>query len=136
MPEPGKSAPQKKERRLEKQIEVAASAAQVWKALTEPAELAKWFPLEARVTAGEHGKICLSWGEDWPGEGEIVVWQPGTRLAWKDNFALVEFILEARGAKTVLRLVQSGFLGNEDWATKTGKMNGSNLPTTAGDSCC
>lgn len=47
---------EKKERRLEKQIEVAASPAEVWKALTDPAELARWFPLEARVTPGEWGE--------------------------------------------------------------------------------
>ena len=59
---------EKKERRLEKQIEVAASPAEVWKALTDPAELARWFPLEARVTPGERGKIFLSWGPDCEGE--------------------------------------------------------------------
>ena len=47
---------EKKERRLEKQIEVAASPAEVWKALTDPAELARWFPLGARHSgrAGEN----------------------------------------------------------------------------------
>jgi len=48
-----------KRKRLEKQTEVAASPAEVWQALT--AELTKWFPLEARVTPGEHGKIFVSW---------------------------------------------------------------------------
>ena len=42
----------KSERRLEKEIEIAAPASEVWKALTESKELAKWFPLEARVTPG------------------------------------------------------------------------------------
>jgi uncharacterized protein YndB with AHSA1/START domain len=51
----------KRKRRLEKQTEAAASPAEVWQALTEPAELTKWFPLEARVTPGERGKIFVSW---------------------------------------------------------------------------
>jgi hypothetical protein len=38
-----------------------------------------------------------------------------SKFAWKENIALVEWTLEARGGKTLLRLVQSGFLGNEDW---------------------
>jgi hypothetical protein len=45
----------KRKRRLEKQTEAAASPADVWQALT------KWFPLEARVTPGERGKIFVSW---------------------------------------------------------------------------
>ena len=34
----------------------------VWKALAEAEELARWFPLEARVTPGVGGSIWLSWG--------------------------------------------------------------------------
>ena len=49
------------------------------------------------------------------GEGEIVAWEPGKKLAWREPVALVEWTLEARGGKTLLRLTQSGFLGNEDW---------------------
>jgi hypothetical protein len=87
----------------------------VWKALSEPAELIKWFPLAARVTPGEHGKIFVSWGPDCEGEAEIVAWEPNRRLAWEQGFAVIEVVLEARGSKTVVTLVQSGFLGNEDW---------------------
>jgi len=105
----------KKERRLEKEIEIAAPVDEVWKALTDPMELVKWFPLEARVTPGNGGKIFLSWGPDCEGEAEIVAWEPGKKFACRENFALVEWTLEARGGKTILRLVQSSFLGNEDW---------------------
>jgi uncharacterized protein YndB with AHSA1/START domain len=52
----------KTERRLEKQIELAVSTDEVWKLITEPDGLAKWFPLEARVTPGLNGKLFLSWG--------------------------------------------------------------------------
>jgi uncharacterized protein YndB with AHSA1/START domain len=81
----------------------------VWKALTESKELVRWFPLDARVTPGVGGKIFLSWGPNCEGEAEIVAWEPGKKLASKDNFALMEWTLEARGGKTLLRLVQSGF---------------------------
>jgi uncharacterized protein YndB with AHSA1/START domain len=40
----------KQKRRIEKDIEIAAPMDEVWKALTEPKELVKWFPLGARVT--------------------------------------------------------------------------------------
>jgi uncharacterized protein YndB with AHSA1/START domain len=104
-----------KERRLEKEIEIAAPVDEVWKALTESKELVKWFSLEAQVTPGVGGKIFLSWGANCEGEAEIVAWEPGKTFAWKENIALVEWTLQARGGRTLLRLAQSGFLGNEDW---------------------
>lgn len=45
----------KKERRIEKEIEINAPLEDVWKALTDANELARWFPLEARVTPGPGG---------------------------------------------------------------------------------
>lgn len=105
----------KTEHRLEKSIELNASPEQVWNALTNPTELIKWFPLEARVTPGLGGKVFVSWGPEFEGEGEIIAWQPGKRFAWKNVFGTVEFLIESRGGKTVLRLVQSAFLSGEDW---------------------
>jgi hypothetical protein len=57
----------------------------------------------------------MSWGSDCEGEAEIVAWEPGRKFAWKENIALVEWTLGARGGKTVVGLMQSGFLGDEDW---------------------
>ena len=42
-------------------IELHASPEAVWKALTDAAELVRWFPLEARVEPGEGGSIFMSW---------------------------------------------------------------------------
>ena len=106
---------QKKERRVEREIEIAAPVEEVWKALTDGKELERWFPLEARVTPGLGGKIFVSWGKDCEGEAEILAWEPGKKFAWKDPMGLVEWTLEARGGKTFVRLLQSGFLGNSDW---------------------
>jgi uncharacterized protein YndB with AHSA1/START domain len=39
----------KQERRIEKDIEIAEPTGEVWKALTEPKELVKRFPLGARA---------------------------------------------------------------------------------------
>lgn len=115
MTEATKPEKNKTERKLEKTIELAASVDEVWKALTDAKELVNWFPLEARVTPGDGGKIFLSWGPDCAGEAEIVAWEPGKKFAVKEPFALVEWTLEARGSKTILRMVQTGFLGNEGW---------------------
>jgi len=115
MSEAAKPERVKTEQRLEKFIELNASHEQVWDALTNPAELVKWFPLEARVTPGLGGKFFVSWGPGMEGEGEITAWEPGKRLGWKNFIGTVEFIIESRGGKTVLRLVQSAFLSGEDW---------------------
>ena len=105
----------KTQRRIVKEIEIAASVDDVWKALTDDHELSQWFSLEARVTGGVGGKIFLSWGPDCEGEAEIVAWEPGKKFAWQEPMALIEWTLESRGGKTLLRLVQSGFAGEADW---------------------
>jgi uncharacterized protein YndB with AHSA1/START domain len=105
----------KKERRFETEIVVDAPVQEVWKALTDAKEFVKWFPLEARVTPGQGGKIFLSWGPDCEGEAEIVKWEPERAFAWKEQLALIEWTLEQRGGKTFVRLVQSAFAGNSDW---------------------
>lgn len=38
-------------------VEIEAPIERVWRALTEAAELERWFPLEARVEPGEGGSI-------------------------------------------------------------------------------
>ncbi len=100
---------------MEREIAVNAPVEEVWKALTDPAELARWFPLEARITPGKEGSIFLSWGPDCAGEAKIVGWEPGKRFAWQEAQALVEWTLESRGGKTLVRLVQTGFAGESDW---------------------
>jgi uncharacterized protein YndB with AHSA1/START domain len=107
--------PEKTKHSLEKTIEVDGTPEQVWNALTDPKELVKWFPLEARVTPGVGGKFFVSWGPDCEGEAEIIAWEPGKRIAWKEPLATVEFTIEARGRKTLVRMVQSGFFSGEAW---------------------
>jgi hypothetical protein len=44
-----------------------------------------------------------------------VAWEPGEKISWRDPMGVVEFTLEARGGKTVVRMVQSLFLSGSDW---------------------
>ena len=67
-------------RSIEIEIPISASPEAVWKALTDPGELTRWFPLEARVEPGEGGAIALSWGGGMDGENRIRIWQPNRRL--------------------------------------------------------
>src|SRR5712691_11384894 len=51
------SASRQQERKIKREIELNAPVKEVWKAVTEPEELKRWFPLEARVVPGKGGKI-------------------------------------------------------------------------------
>jgi uncharacterized protein YndB with AHSA1/START domain len=109
---------------LKKEIEIVASPAAVWKALTDAEELARWFPLSARVTPGPDGSIFLSWGPGCKGEARIAAWEPQKLLRVIQQAGevagpegvTIEWRLEQLGGKTLVRLVQSGFSAGGDWA--------------------
>lgn len=127
-------------RSIEIEIPINASPEAVWKALTDPGELTRWFPLEARVEPGEGGAIALSWGQGMEGENRIRIWQPDRRLqtgwfapteafgnkaevhshTFRDDpetarTLLVDYQLEGKGGSTVLRMVHSGFSTDAKW---------------------
>jgi uncharacterized protein YndB with AHSA1/START domain len=115
------------ERKVLKEIRIAASPDVVWKALTDAQELTRWFPLDARVKPGKGGSIWISWGPGFEGESKIEIWEPGRHLrkvsapagteqkeSTRPPFT-VDFYLEGDGGTTILRLVQSGFGDGQDW---------------------
>lgn len=124
-----------KKRSFEMEIDIEAPPQDVWRALTEAEELVRWFPLQARVEPGKGGTMEWSWGEHWRWETRIDAWEPPRllRLVQEDSRPydahgrplpegqteparlLVEFTLESRGGKTLLRLVHSGFGRGASW---------------------
>ena len=106
-------------RSLTKTVTVQAPDDVVWRALTEADELARWFPVEARVEPGLGGSIWLSWGSGTEGQAPITGWEPERHLQWSEERGpvklAVDFHLEAQGGTTVVRLVQSGFGDAPDW---------------------
>lgn len=107
-------------KRVEKTVDIDADAATVWKAISDGEELKRWFPLDARVTPGEGGKVWLSFGEGSEWESPIEVWKPNEHLRTVDEMPsgegkpplkiAVDYIIEARaGGTTTLRLIHSGF---------------------------
>lgn len=110
-------------REVEAAIEIDASPAAVWKALTDAEELSRWFCFEARTEPGPGGSIWLSWGEGCQGTGAIEVWEPERRLRVRDQAPegaalsplATDYLLAGRGGKTVLRVVSSGFGRGADW---------------------
>lgn len=112
-----KGTPQAKT--FEKQIEISAPVETVWNALTTGTELPRCFPLEATIEPGKGGKISLSWGPEWTGTATVETWEPNQRLRSLQTVAgqpvTVDWTIESRGGKTLVRVTQSGFAFGEDW---------------------
>lgn len=113
-------------RRHQHEIEIDAAPEEVWDAITDAEELARWFPLEAAAEPGAGGSLTYSWGPGVEGTCRIETWEPPRHLGtrWFDSpeggdearrRIAVDWHLEGRGGKTVLRLVHSGFGRGEEW---------------------
>jgi uncharacterized protein YndB with AHSA1/START domain len=116
----------KNTRDIELSVELDASPEDVFRAVTDGTEIAKWLAPEARVTAPEGGKkgsIWISWGEGMSAEHEIEIFDAPTRLRHPSGQngetkapLYADWSIEAReGGKTTLRLVHSGFTASADW---------------------
>lgn len=106
---------------IRRTLELAADPRRVWDALTDPAELGRWFPDEAdlRAAAGSDGAFV------WERHGRFAVrvetFEPPRRLVWRwardpdvdldgGPTTTVEWTLEARDdGGTTLHLVERGF---------------------------
>ena len=118
---------ERKTKRIDLTIEIDAPPEAVWQAISNAEELQSWFPLNAEIEPGEGGTVTIDWGPDIRGTGDIEVWDEGRRLVyverpWGDTAedqavrVAVEYNIEGRGGKTILRLVNSGFSAEADWA--------------------
>jgi uncharacterized protein YndB with AHSA1/START domain len=113
-------------RDLELSVELDASPEEVFRAVTDGTEIAKWIAPEARVTAPEGGKkgsIWISWGEGMSVEHEIEIYDAPKRMRHPSGQngetkapLYADWTIEPRaGGKTTLRLVHSGFSASADW---------------------
>lgn len=107
-------------RHFEIELEINASRAQVWTALTDGDEIARWFAKDASVTPGVGGAVSWQWGDAHTWNQTIDVWEPGQKLQTrydstvddgdgKKRPLLMEFELRGEGGSTTLRVVHSGF---------------------------
>lgn len=116
-------------RTITKEVLIDAPVEAIWEALTTAEGLKRWFPIDARIEPHEGGQVFLSWGPNCEGTGRVAIADPHRRFQWAEPgvpgpgepfdpnalTGMVEWTLEARGGKTLLRLVQSG-ISAEDWA--------------------
>ena len=106
------------------EIEIDAPPEAVWKAISSGEELTRWYAEEARVEPRAGGENWVSWGEGQEVGNQNLKWEPGRRLtvgkpghetATDWNAIVVDFEIETRGGRTVLKLVQSGLPAGPDW---------------------
>jgi uncharacterized protein YndB with AHSA1/START domain len=92
-------------RKHELKIEVAATPAELWKALTTAQGIQSWFAPIAKVEPGLGGSITVGWAPGMEMTQAIEVWEPEKHL----RAGRTDYYIEGNGDTTILRLVQSGF---------------------------
>jgi uncharacterized protein YndB with AHSA1/START domain len=81
----------------------------VWRALTEPAQLAAWFPaaIEGERAAGAPLRFVFTEGEGPPTEGELLTYDPPTLLELRWGEETLRFHLEPLGEGCRLTFVNT-----------------------------
>ena len=108
---------------LRKEITLEATPEQVWEAIATGAGIDGWFMGRNEVEPREGGRAAMTIGDN-TSEATVTAWEPPRRFAdrmgnpGEPGFMAFEWLVEGRGdGTTVLRLVQSGVLG-DDWETE------------------
>jgi uncharacterized protein YndB with AHSA1/START domain len=108
-------------RMIEKEIFIRATPERVFRALTEKAELERWFVKEATIDLRVGGALRLFWDPE-SVEGTFLDVDPPRRVVftWDERPAVAgittsAFTLTAEGDGTRLHLVHSGFGSGAAW---------------------
>jgi uncharacterized protein YndB with AHSA1/START domain len=113
-------------------VDLRADIADVWRSLIEPARLARWYALQARVDAREGGSFWMRIDAELTREAHIDVYQPPRRLRLiymplpgqpsEDTVIIDDFLLHSEvasphkgAALTILRLLGSGIPEGKQW---------------------
>lgn len=111
-----------KQRVIELEVALDASAEEVWQALTDSQGISSWFAPEVKANQGVGEGVTLSWGGDMAYTTKITGWDKNSLVEWTDPPweegglpSVVSFQIKAQGDKTVLKLVHSGFGADAQW---------------------
>jgi len=116
----------------ETRIVIDALVPDVWRALTDPPALARWFAPKMIVEPGPGGFMLADWGPGLEWKTGIEVWEENRHLRTVELRQRVmtsspleekldpcwlsqDFYLEESDGQTVLRLIHSGFGATPDW---------------------
>lgn len=116
---------------IEKTVEFDVPPERVWQAITDPKEVAQWFPdrVEGDLKLGSRDSFV--WDEHGSFEVEVMESERPSRFVWRwaggdertlqESSTLVEWTLEARdGGGTFLHLRESGFDNKKNFEENTG----------------
>lgn len=117
---------EKPTREIQLSVELDATPDDVFRAVTEGTEVAKWLAPEARSTpptGGNKARLWISWGGGMEAEKEIEIYDHPTHIRHESGKnaetkapLYADWLIEARdGGTTTLRLVHSGFSVGADW---------------------
>ena len=105
------------------------SPERVYRALTEPSELVKWFPDRAQISLKPGGRFYLTWKAGFTMRGKVKAVKPPTelRVTWIDRIPGVStfetearFKLVGKGKGTLLTVHHSGFESGQRWISLYG----------------
>jgi len=105
------------------EITLAATPEEVWQAIATGPGVDSWFMGRAEIEAGVGGahRIDLTAAMGVELQSTITSWQPGRRLAFREDsadgtFSATEYLLAGRdGGSTTLRFAHNGILNGDDW---------------------
>jgi uncharacterized protein YndB with AHSA1/START domain len=111
---------------IERDILIEAPIDVVWRVVTEPDQMTRWFSSEAALDGRSEGEGRLKFESGQTYTLQVEAFDPPRRFAYRwlhgegtrarpENSMLVEFTLQAERGHTRLRVVESGF-DKVDWA--------------------
>lgn len=96
----------------------------IFEALTEPAQLTKWFVSKAKVELKKGGKVKFTWKGGHTMNGKVKRFTVGRKVAygWRDNLGkgkeaktLAVFEISKKGTGSMLKLTHGGFGDSKAW---------------------
>jgi uncharacterized protein YndB with AHSA1/START domain len=117
-----------KERGYAHRVDILAEAGEVWRALTDNQQLARWCSPGADIRARPGGSFRASVDRVTEFEAHIDVFEPGRRLRLlylpvpdlprTDSVMVDDFILDRVPGGTIVRLLGSGVPATPEWDTQ------------------
>ena len=108
------------DRSIEKELFIKARPQRVFQALTEKAELERWFVQKSELDLRPGGAISFYWGPGVYNVGKILDLDPPYRLSYtweamEPSPVTITFKLNAESDGTRLHLINSGIGEGKDW---------------------
>jgi uncharacterized protein YndB with AHSA1/START domain len=112
-----------KKRVIEQEYYYNATPETVFKALTVPKELVKWFLDDAKIRPKEGSSYTFIWPGGFSHTGKVEKVEPGRKLvlSWPDKHegklyeTQAAFTLRKKGKGTLLKVKHVGFKKGDDW---------------------